>query len=303
MAFGSTAKQKQTQSNGEKKVFDPVFLQLPKNGYRIVRFLGDEVQVKRFFWKNVNLGQDKPGEKPIIVGVSKVDVDGETSFFGHDGCEFWDNPISDYYAANYSKDEINKNGYYPASRFYINVLDRTPVLKTAEGVVLYPEVYLDDEGDVKEEYKGLGDPVPHNKVLILEQSSGKEGGKHYYNMILAAGKNLRNKKTGKKMSIDQSDFRLTNVPGNRTWNNNPVIDRNVYPDDDQNPIPSTIDTTLWDLEEWLQPWPHAAIQDILDGRLYSEVVEEYGIKQFPIKVGDVRTKGKTVSDNDEDLPF
>lgn len=299
MPFGATSKIKEPEKTQTQKTFDPVFFNLPNNGSRIVRFLGDEVQVKMMFWDKVNMGDGKVGNKPILLAVTRLNDSGEVEFVTHDNQNLWDNPISTHYRDTLTEDEIKTRGLYPKQRFYLNVLDRTLVLKTDDGGILYPEQYQDSEGNVRSEFSSLGEPFPHEKVLILNQTSGKDTGDHYYNAVREAGKQLVSNKNGKKINIDQSDFRLTNSPSGKKWNGFETITRNVYPHFNQDVIPSTIDTTLWDLAEWLQPWPYDAIQDIIDGEVYSEVVEKYGIRLFPIKVDQTRSK----TEENEDLPF
>ena len=288
MPFGRTANQKPSTDTSTKRTFDSPFLSL--TGERIVRIVGDEVQVKRHFWRGVNIGDGKTGEKPIVVARSEVDDSGETVFLGYDKApDYWNNPIDEMYRSEYTKEEITTGGKYPQTRFYVNVFDRTPVFRTDDGI-FYPEMYLTKDGDIKSEYVHLGEPIPHNKIMILEQSSGKPTGDHFYNKIIAAAKSLKSRQ-GKKITIEQCDLRITyDLSSGRKWNGKPVPDRNVHPDINQEHL-AYKDEDLYDLYSWLAPWPNVAIQDILEGKVYADVVKEHNIKLFPVKNGS------------DDLPF
>ena len=290
MAFGDTQNQRKQSSASKNVSFDPVFLKLPE-GERIVRVMGTEVQVKRYFF-DVNMGDGKKGQKPIFVARLEQVAD-EWVWIGAEGESWWENPIDRMYAEQYEKEEINKKGLYANTRFYVNVLDRSLVLKDEDGKVLWEETYLTKDGEVKDEYKQYGEPSPNNLVMILEQSSGKVGvgANHFYQNLLDAGKTLKNRK-GKPIPITACDLRIVGIKTDKTFAGFPVIKRQVYPGIDQDEVP---DMPLYDIYSWAKPWPYAAIQAILDGEVYADVIKEYGIQMFPQK------EGKETPE--EDLPF
>jgi hypothetical protein len=241
-------------------------------GTRIIRILGDEVQVKRL-WFEVNELDKKTqairkAKKPFTVAV----FDGDR-FVGDKGMSFYTNPLSAWYEEQYAVGEISEEHYkklYPQTRFFVNVFDRTPVILDEQHNPVYP--------DKHGKYRIAGTPVPHNKVLILEGSAGKQGGKHLLQQMITVGENLRSFTTGQSISLMESDLRIITTGSNITTT------RVVMPDANQSPIPREQIAEQFDLVSWLVPFPYDGLQELVEGAEYTDVVARYNVQLYPKKV-------------------
>lgn len=259
MAFGSIPNNKK-ESTDETRTFEPVFFD-HKQGMRIFRIRGDAVQVKRH-WFEVNVNGKRSG-RPFIVAVFK---DGEWQ--GWNGINPYINPINAY--AQTLSEEAQKK-LWMATRFYINVLDRTPVI-IQDGVVHYP--------DKAEKYDVRGNPEPHNKVLVMEGSDGKDDGKHLRQGIEDALVGARNYKTGERIeSLNDTDLRMM-IIGSGTDTKRPVS-----LGFDQEPLPEELmNIPLWDIQSWAVPWNYDALEELVNGADYNDVVKRYNVQLFPKRV-------------------
>lgn len=254
MPFGKTlTNQKEVAS---KATGAPTFLNL-KEGVRIIRVVGNEIQYK-VIWLD---------KKPHIVAVLTDD-----EFQGYNGESWWDSPLNQY-VQNLPEDE--KKLAYAKTRFVVNVDDRTPVIIVNE-VPIYP--------DAKGKYASQGVPTPHNTIQVLEQSAGKEGGKHFLQLLVTASENMMNFKTGKRISITEGDLKIaTKGTGIETV-------RSIYPDMNQDPFTPT---QVYDLASYVKPWPYAAQRELLEGADYNETRKKYKLQAYP----------QLVDVNEDDLPF
>jgi hypothetical protein len=256
MAFGRIPDNRKEAST-EDRTFEPVFFD-HKSGIREFRVRGNAVQVKRH-WFEVNVNGKKSG-RPFVVAVLR---DGE--WIGWEGNNFYANPINEY--ANTLPEDQQKK-LWPATRFFVNVLDRTPVIIVG-GVVHYP--------DKSEKYTVAGNPSPHNKVLVMEGSDGKDGGKHLRQSMEDVLIGARNYKTGERIkSIFDTDLRMI-ITGTGTDTKRPLSIGF-----DQDPLPEELmNIPLWDLEGWIKPWNYNALDELVSGADYNEVVKRYNVQLFP----------------------
>lgn len=263
MAFGSTLEQKKAvrNSNGSQDVF----LNL-KEGARDIRILGSEVQI-RVCWYN---------KKPVRIARL---VDG--SWRGYEDENWYTCPMNEWVN---SHDEAAQKKLYAKIRFLVNVYDRTPVV-IVDGVAYYPnkaDKYFKPEEKGFSELKTTADPndpkatiytpEPHNKVMVIDQSGGAEGGKHFLQRLMTASENLMSMKTGKRIGIHESDLRIV------TKGTDIDTDRNVFAGFNQEPL--TV-TEMYDLESFAVVWPYEAQNALLGGMDYATVIKEFEIPMFP----------------------
>lgn len=263
MAFGSTLEQKKPvrNSNGSQGIF----LDL-KEGARDVRILGSEVQVK-VIWKD---------KKPIRIARLV-----EGTWRGFQDENWYDCPMNAWVN---SHDEAEQKKLYAKTRFLVNVYDRTPVV-TVDGVTYYPNKAgkyfkktdkgfeeLRTEVDAKNPNATIYTPEPHNKVMVIDQSGGAEGGKHFLQSLMTAAENLMSMKTNKHISINESDLRIV------TKGEGIDTNRSVFAGFNQEPL--TV-TEMYDLESFAVVWPYEAQNALLNGADYSTVIAGWNIPMFP----------------------
>ena len=264
MAFGNSRQEERTKETTQK--FDPIYLN-SKQGKRVIRILGSEVSYK-VYWLEVNVaGKDdtiSKGQRPVIVAVYR---DGE--WLAHEDDDNWyENP---YQAVINALPEEKQKGLYARTRFVVNVYDRTPVALIND-LVVYP----DDNGQYISGSKEQPTTEPHNKIMLLEGSSGKVGGKHMLQKIMNISNELVSYSTGKPVTLADADIQMiTNGQGIDT-------DRSFIPGMNQLPI-EYAHTDLYDLESFIKPWPHVAINALLTGAEYNATRDEYKLPAFAKK--------------------
>jgi len=285
MAFGSTLKQPQTAATTDFNT-DPIFLDI-RDGIRVIRILGDEVQVKTYWFDKVNV-KGKIGKRPFIVAVFR-DGRWQTADKGK-------NAIDLHYDETVTDPEKRKK-LYPSQRFYVNVLDRTRIFTDKDGNVIYPN----SNGDYPKGYNEE-DALPRNMVAILEASGGKEGGKHFLQQISTLGDNLRSFQTGKRINLLETDIRIITKKTLDPSTGKETTVRTPMPDYDQNPLPEDLaNLPLYDLEKFCKPWPNEALQEVIDGADYYETAKKYNVVLFPRKIGAVEEESNKPTEDDE--PF
>jgi hypothetical protein len=228
-------------------------------GARVIRILGEEVQY-RVFWTEVPVAQQdgstKELKRPFIIARFNPETQ---EFEGHGKENSWECPFALFVK---TLDEETAKKYYPKTRFVVNVYDRTAVLKNDQGFE-----YVDDETVGSE---------PHGKFLVLDQSAGKKGGKHFLQALITAGEQMRSNKNGKTIAITDGDLRIV------TSGKDITTVRTVYPSFNQEPV-VYVQTDLYDLWTYCQPWPFAAQQEILNGAEYTATREKYKLPAYPVR--------------------
>jgi len=238
MAFGETLAQKKPvrNSNGSQDIF----LDL-KEGARDVRILGSEVQQKVIWYE----------KKPVRIARLVGDT------WRGSGDENWyDCPMNEWVR---SFDEAEQKKLYAKTRFLVNVFDRTPVI-IVDGVTYYPNKSgkyfkktdkgfeeLRTEVDAKNPSATIYTPEPHNKVMVIDQSGGAEGGKHFLQSLMTAAENLMSMTTGKKIAIHDSDLRIV------TKGEGIDTNRSVFAGFNQEPLEVT---EMYDLDTFAVVWPY-----------------------------------------------
>lgn len=177
-------------------------------------------------------------ERPVIGGVLDVEL-GE--FVGADGDNYYNNPMQD--AVNALPDGDAKTKRFAKTRFVVNVFDRKA-----------------------------------NAMKILNQSAGKEGGKHFLGQLVAMNGNgaLLSRETGKPLKITETDLRI--ITSQSDPKNPLTITRMIVQGLNVDPF---VPTQMYDLQSWIKPWPVDAMQEYLDGADYNEVRAKYGLTAFP----------------------
>lgn len=162
-------------------------------------------------------------------------------------------------------------------RFFINVFDRTPVVKV-EHYVIYPD-------PERKYYKGFkdnrtpvdGKPAPNNAIVILEGSLGGE--KSLMAEILSLRGDVQDS-DGNVLPLTAFDIELT-TRGEK-------LDKvtKAYAGINREPLPQDVLTApRYDLRSYARPWPKDAVLALLDGADYDETISKYNISVFVKKTG------------------
>lgn len=205
----------------------------------------------------------------------------------------WDNPFWEM-AKGTEKGSDERKAY--KEHFLVNVFDKSFVVFDDNG---YP-TYADENGDfvinafgkrLKDAVKG--DPEPLNQIRILQGTSGRTNppGKHFFQKFVGMLGTVENPDNPKFVyNIHEFDISI-NVKGAGV-----STERAVNPTLNLKPLPDeVIFAPRYNLVEWCKPWPNDAVQDVLDGKDYYEVLEKYGITEYP--------QLKSVRPADEEVPF
>lgn len=205
----------------------------------------------------------------------KIDGKDASRRFFLDANDPWNNPYWNDVAKPTEKGSPERKAM--KQRFAINVFDRTPVIIDTNGYIIYP----DENGVHRLSVTGkivdavTGTPAPLNKVRILEQTAGQPNGKHFFQQLMNllgtvedSDGNIRDlHEFDVTVKITGADI-LTNRTANPTANFKPLTDEEIY-------LPR------YNLTEWAKPWPNDAIDDLLGGKDYNDVIAEYKIPQYP----------------------
>ena len=306
MGFGSSAKKPKTQ--GQSTNTSTTHFMNIKRGIRTFRILPntDEIRIKQHWLALEGSGQwvpsfgynraDKRDKRPITVAVFDP-FDGEYGTWNGDSDNWYNNPINKW-VDDADVDDETREKMYAKELFYLNVLNRT-LVKTDGDVIHYP--------DPSNKYpSGTDSIVPKslNRVEVMQGSSGKVRdpktgdlvGKHLYAGLVGTieGDEI-DPVSGQRLTPDMYDIRLktTGIDKETERNfsitaNRDVINWNTY--------------KAYDLKSWVKPWPDAAIQDLLDGAKYLEVVKTYNIMLFPEQV-PIFPASESAFDDGEEVPF
>lgn len=184
-------------------------------------------------------------------------------------------------------------------RFFLNVYDRTRVVKLADGTIVYPNLkneYWQKSPDGKMT-QVTEVAQPNNLVMVLEGSvslrADRRGG--LLNDLDDLSKMIYDESGTKLVPITQVDIEMvtkgTGLATNRTVH--PGMNREAFPVD-----PSTLQ--VYDLKSFTKPWPIDAIALLLNGSEYTEVIKNFELSMMPQSVG---VASKAVADDAGDLPF
>jgi len=301
MAFGQSMKAQSTKTDdGEKQVYESQWM--PKvSGTRTFRLLCALDEDKNVILtprlsstgKPLTAGNKKNGE--VLMGPEPAEEVGFLSAWWTVMVEGspqprriimdinvrWSNPLWKHIEKNFAKGTPERSAIKTLCA--LNVYDMTPVIRY-EGNVYYP----DDNGEYTVQatlgngklVKPVdGDPETLNAIRILEISTGEEGGKHTFQQL----KNLVD-------SVEDTDGLIRRLPEFdlklRTQGKDIKTTYSIRNTANFKPLPDSVQQLpRYDLKTWLKPWPNEAIIKLIDGEDFNEVVEEYGIQQFPMLEG------------------
>lgn len=224
------------------------------------------------------------------------------------------NPLWKYIQDNFAKGARERNAI--KTLFALNVWDMTPVMRNDIGQLFYPaedgqwrllafgnggKLIEANDKQIKlpthykmdiEDALEAGHAEPLNKVRILEGSYGKPGGKHLFSQFEQLANtvedgdgitrrlgefNLRLLTTGKDMETVRTIRNLNNfllLPHEANF------------------------SARYDLDTWTKPWNDEAVERLIDGEDYNEIVAEYKFAQFP-ELFDLTEDKPVVATKDE----
>lgn len=247
-------------------------------------------------WWNVNVDGQVQGRRMMLDPNAGGDVNKAR----------FNNPLWKHITDNFTNKDAQERKAIK-NMFALNVVDITPVMRNADGQIFYPSEanvwnklasgdngkVIDPKANAASKYPVVmpehwnADPetaiengwaTPLNEVRILMGSYGKplsEGGKHLFTQFEALYNTVEDG-DGVLRRLGEYDMRVTTTGlGKDTQrairsmsNFKPLaVEYNLSP--------------RYDLETWTQPWPDEVIQELIEGRDYNEVVEEYKLETFP----------------------
>jgi len=236
MAFGDS-----NQRGGAGTRQESPYLRLPP-GERIIRILDDEeVSFWRYFIP-VNVGGK---QKSLSIVVAQ------------------DNPIKRL------MDQVGPDSESfrkVERRMLLNVLDRSPIVRWMDGTTLYPNEqnqFVNPETGKLIVNPGL---QPNNRVMILEFGS------QLMDFFKAYHKRLRNRDNlDETLPVQRVDLRIA------TMGTGLNTKRTVMADGDTAPLPDELlNLPRYDLKKLTSPMPNEAVQRLLDGADYNDVLASLG---------------------------
>lgn len=294
MGFGNMLKSasmnEESSSNVSGNRMPNVFLDL-KDGKRTLRFIPD---------KN-NPGEPLPGE--IVYSVwMPVLKDGQMvsrRVFVDDAGRKALNDADR--AAGREGDKAYAYGIKP--KFFMNVFDRTRVIKLPDGTIVYPNTKNEYWVKVDKGQRQITDirPEPNNAIMILEGSvSLRSGGRNtgLLNELDDLSKTIYNDDGDKLLPITEVDIELITKTG-ATWRD---TSRQVRPGFNREPFPEmALSLPLYDLKAFTKPWPVEAINALLKGNDYAEVIKQHGLTVMPQLAQPSSAPTATASSDDDEI--
>jgi len=165
-------------------------------------------------------------------------------------------------------------------RFFMNVYDRTRVMKMADNVIIYPNAqnqYYTKDGKQITDTK----PKPNGQIMVLEGSVSTRAG---------STRGLLNELDGLAKTLydvdDEGNTVLLPITGvdivMTTTGTGFDTSRKVHPGSNREPLPQDVlELPLYDLKSFTKPIDTNALRQLLDGRDYVEVVKEFNIPTSP----------------------
>ena len=168
-------------------------------------------------------------------------------------------------------------------RFFLNVYDRTRVIKLDDGTIVYPNlqnVYMHKDSATQQMKQITGvQPKPNNTVMVLEGSvslrtTSARGG--LLNEIDDLSRTIYNEDGTSLIPITSVDIEMV------TRGTGLATSRSVHPGMNREPFPVDSATLqVYDLASYTRPYPADAINDLLNGVDYNDVVKTYNIPMMP----------------------
>ncbi len=236
--FGHSAQKREQQST---TVYESAYLRFGE-GERIVRILDRSKTEFWRYWMDVNVNGKREGRSITIASKRE-------------------SPIARYFDAigfgNPGFRGINR-------RLLLNVLDRTPVKKTAQGLTVYADAKGVYPSTHSYENISASPIVQNNKVYIMEF------GPQLLDNLLMLHERIRSQRTYEPLPLWQFDVKIISKgKGIDTT-------RVAFPDDQTPLSEELLALPKYDLTQVAKPMPVEYQQKLLDGADYNEVMKELG---------------------------
>lgn len=291
MSFGRSAITKSASLPEEKR--ENVIMEL-KRGIRVFRLPrgSEEVKIKRHWLSQAEDGKweprfgynplDKRRSVPITVArwsPASNRWEGDNANWRHNPIDRWIQTLS----------EAERQGKYPQEMFYLNVIDLTPVRIDDSGDFHYPDDAMKYPTAPATAKKGVV-----GKMRILPGSSGDPNGKSLYANLIRLAKGALND-DGEPLDIYDYEIRLVQTgqgkDTNRGFNMGAV-----------RPIAAEYaGLPLFNFETWPTVWPNAAIEELMEGAEYADIISKYNLKVYPDVVDAEAAVVKSSPQSDEEL--
>lgn len=244
-------------SNGESRSLPNVFLDV-RAGKRTFRCLPDP--------KDATLPMQGSIVLSVWIPVAKDGVTVERRIFIDDA------------GRQALPEEIREN---IKRRFFLNVYDKTRVVKLPDGSILYPNLamqYFKRSAGVITQVTDVR-PEPNNAIMVLEGSvslrpnAGRSG---LLNELDTLSKTLWSADGNSLIPLPNVDIEMvTEGTGLSTT-------RKVYPGINQEPLsPEALKLPVYNLDEFTKPYPPEMIQELLAKVDYAEVMKRYNRPSVP----------------------
>lgn len=185
-------------------------------------------------------------------------------------------------------------------RFFINVFDRTRVVKFPDGSVLYPNVkneFWKRDGDRNVQVTDIK-PEANGRIMVLEGSvslrADRRGG--LLNEIDDLSKTLFDEDGLTIIPITSVDIEMV------TRGTGMATTRTVHPGMNREPFPkAALELPVYDLKAFTKPWPVEAVKELLSGGDYSAILNTYNIPVIPPLMSVAPTATATQKSGSESL--
>lgn len=264
--------------------------------------------------KNPDMAPEPAAETVFMAAWWDVNVDGNTvgrrimldpNAGGDVNKARFNNPIWKHIQDNEITEPMKRSAV--KNLFAFNAIDLTPVMRNAAGQIFYPseqktwnKLASGDNGkiidpktnanskypvelpehwnaDVEEAIENEW-ATPLNEVRIFMGTYGKplsEGGKHLFTQFEALINTVEDG-NGTMLRLGEFNVRCTTT-GLLKDTQRQIRDAGNY-----KPMPMEFNLMpRYDLESWTRPWPNEAVEELLEGRNYTDVVDEYKLVTFP----------------------
>lgn len=179
-------------------------------------------------------------------------------------------------------------------RFFLNVYDRTRVVKLEDGTIVYPNLqnqYFAKDSTGKTSQLTNVTPKPNNTVMVLEgsvsfrQVAGRGG---LLNELDDLSKTIYDDDGTSLIPITNVDIEMvTRGTGLSTT-------RSVHPGMNREPFPVPSESLqVYNLSAYTKAYPEDALKALLSGTDYNDVIRAYGLQIMP------QLKDNSSSDADE----
>lgn len=164
-------------------------------------------------------------------------------------------------------------------RFFMNVLDKSMVVKLENGTVVYANnqnqftTVVDGQQKTLTEYR----PERHMAIQVLEGSvSSGEGRNGMLNDIEELSKTIFDEETNRLIPITAIDIEII------TRGKEIKTTRSVHVGVNRDPIPEhLLRAQRFDLAKFARPFPMDAVKDLVKGADYADVCKAYSIEVMP----------------------